>query len=450
MIRKTITASLVVFLLFAAAGIALAGGPFVVDEVGRTGVAQRWINDRMVWCADEGDLSDSVDNAKAIGWIVDALEKWTGATLVNADAESVETATIETQQDTTCSVGDVDADNIDTYADNLEGGVLIVFDKTGDIIAGYYGDENRGNIVGLSRPLGTDESGLYITEGIAIFNGYMLDNDILSTDSARAEALFKGTILHELGHVLNLDHSQVNYDVSKVCTYTDAACTNGHVIPTMFPQLVTTMQGEAPTRDDKITISWIYPSDEFESDFCTITGEIFDADGNPLKGVNVIARSALGGSAPLVDARSFVTGVLQPSCYGDSRYHLHGIKPGIPYRVEYESIGDGFTGASDFEPLGDDSPTGFDSGIISGDTTVKCDNGGDTINMDSVTIDTPNVCAGFNEADGTTDDGSGSSSSSKCSLALRDGGSVSFLLLIPLGLLLLAFRMRPVRQRFDS
>ncbi len=384
-------------ILLATSEIVYAGGPFVVDVVNRTGVAQRWVGDKMKWCADEGKLSNSVNNAEAIQWMSDQLGKWTSITIKNASGTTVSTATIAAEYDPTCGLGDINGTNYEAHVYTSEGPTVVIFDDTGDIIADLVGEQNRNSVVGLSQPIASDSSGLYIIKGVAIFNGLLLDNGVLSSDQSTAEELFKSTVLHELGHLLNLDHSQVNFDVAKACIR-NGPCEDSHVIPTMYPELLTPMQG-IPIRDDKVTLSWIYPTSDFKDDFCTITGEIFDGNGKPLKGVNVIASSALGGSAPMVDSRAFVSGVLKPGCYGDSRYYLHGIKPGIPYKVTYEAIGSEFTGASDFEPL-DNPPRGFPSGTIEstgGDTAVSCSSGGKTIEMASVVIDTPNPCAGFQE-----------------------------------------------------
>jgi hypothetical protein len=449
MLKKILTASVVIFAILALDGVARAGGPFVVDIVNRTGVAQRWENDKLVWCADEGKLSDSVSNSEAVQWIVDALDLWTSVTLKNASNQSVATTAVQTQIDSDCGVGDVDLTNYEDHVYTSTGPTVVIFDDTGDIIADLVGEENRNGVVGLSQPIASDAAGLRITKGVAIFNGLLLDNGVLADTSSAAAALFKGTIVHELGHLLNLDHSQVNFDVAQACVR-NGVCDNAHVIPTMYPELLTPMQGQYLTRDDKVTISWIYPTSGFESDFCTITGEIFDADGRPLKGVNVIAKNALGGTAPMVDARAFVSGVLKPTCYGDSRYYLYGIKPNIPYTVVYEAIGSEFTGASDFEPL-DNPPRGFPSGTIEssgGETTVTCTEGGQTIEMADVTIDTTNPCAGFEGADSVTpgDD----SGSSKCSFVMLGDADLAMLGLI----MILAFMAIPrfvrVRQRIDS
>lgn len=448
MFRKAITASFVIFAILIAEGIARAGGPFVVDVVNRTGVAQRWENDKLVWCADEGKLSDSVNNAEAIQWIADALTKWTSVTLKNASNQSVSTTAVQTQVDATCGVGDVDLSNYEDHVYTSTGPTVVIFDDTGDIIADLVGEENRNGVVGLSQPIASDAAGLRITKGVAIFNGLLLDNGVLASTSSASEALFKGTILHELGHLLNLDHSQVNFDVAQACVR-NGTCENAHVIPTMYPELLTPLQGEYLTRDDKVTISWIYPTDDFEEDFCTIAGEIFDDDGRHLKGVNVIAKSALSGTAPMVDARAFVSGVLKPTCYGDSRYYLRGLKPNIPYKVVYESIGSEFTGASDFEPL-ENPPRGFASGTIEtsgGDTTVTCNEGGQTTEMASVTIDTSNPCAGFEDTDTAASSTEGKTG---CSFVVLNDGDLALLGLIMIFALIATPRLMRVRQRIDS
>ena len=381
------------FMLLLLSSAAIAGGPFVVDMVNRTGVAQRWQNDALEWYVDAGPLSIQISNAVARQWIGEQLNKWTAVKIKNADLTDVSTAIINASYKGTVGE-DIDETNYGSYISAEMGPTVIIFDEDGDITAALVGEQNRQVVVGLSQPLLSDSSGLHIVKGFAMFNGLLQSNGVLSPDQDTANELFKATILHELGHLLNLDHSQVNFDIAQACER-NGICENGNYIPTMYPELLTPTQGEL-ARDDKVTLSWIYPTAAFEQDFCTITGEIFDASGQPLKGVNVLAhRVGEGDTMAMVDARAFVSGVLYPGCHGDSRYYLHGIVPGKQYQVTYEPIGSQFTGASDFEPLGGDSPRGFEAGTIdspSGETTVGCDQGGQTIQMASLTLDVSNPC----------------------------------------------------------
>jgi hypothetical protein len=233
---------------------------------------------------------------------------------------------------------------------------------------------------------------------------------------------FKATMLHELGHLFNLDHSQVNLDIADACDRT-GTCVDGQYIPTMFPELKTFLQGTKVSDDDKITLSWIYPNSTFEDSFCTITGEIQDKDGRPLQGINVIARRVGDGeSLTKEDARSMVSGVLFPGCSKDSkniynfdgRYYLKGIVPGKTYEVIYEELSTEYTGMSGFEPLAS-PPSGFlpegqtEVPILSsgGDTTVKCDKGGETIDMETVKVPVGNPCPSLEPTPAPTTGSSG-------------------------------------------
>jgi hypothetical protein len=448
---RALTSAAALVATIAAAGAAYAGGPFVVDMVGRTGVAQRWQDDKLTYCVDAGDLTSSVKNAEAMQWVTDALSKWTGVTLRDASNASVSTATIKAVRSSECDSVDIDITNYGKYVDDAEGPSYIIFDETGDIVALEMGEENRSSVVGLSMPIASDSEGLHITKGVAIFNGYILTSGVLASTQSEAEELFKATVLHELGHVLNLDHSQTNYDIATECER-GGTCEGSQYIPTMYPELLTKMQ-QYPTRDDKVTISWIYPSDDFKDRFCTITGEVFDGDGLPLKGVYVTAARASGETSPLVDSRSMVSGVLKPACYGDGRYYLHGIVPGYDYSVTYEPIGSEFAGASDFEPL-DNPPRGFPKGQVlstSGETTVRCAEGGETIEMASTTIEVANPCEGSDKLDTSGDEGTGGSSSPfKCSLsagaAASGAGAAELLMALPALCAIVARRRRASRD----
>ena len=202
--RCGIVISVCTVLAFVAFGTAYAGGPFVVDQTNNSGVALRWEDDTLKWCADPGDLSSEVDHDEAVSWISEALSKWEGITLLysNIQPEADTVAVIIEQETSGCPTDDITIDNIDDYLNADEGKTVVVFDETGEIISYLDSPENVDGIVGLSVPLASDDSGLYITKGIAIFNGRMLapDNNTLGSTLATKSSLFKATVLHELGH----------------------------------------------------------------------------------------------------------------------------------------------------------------------------------------------------------------------------------------------------------
>lgn len=395
-------------ILFFCTGYALAGGPFVRDTKYDTGVAQQWTDNKMTWYSDDGDLSMGVRHDTAMPWLTEAINKWTSSYLRDKDGAVVRTTSV--MNDYQGSIGkDVDISNFDEYVSAQPGPTVIIFDKDGAITE-YFAGGAYTQIPGLSQLLLSSDDGTKILKGVIILNGVLLDNRTLDEDQ------FKAAVLHELGHLFNLDHSQVNNDIASRCSLR-GDCTDSQFIPTMYPELKTAMQRYL-TFDDMITISWIYPNADFENKFCTITGEIKDRDGRPLQGVNVVARRVDGG--PIIkkeDSRSMVSGVLYDYCYPDGHYYLHGILPGKAYEVFYEPLSTAYRGMSGFEPL-PEPPSDFDTGAVpgpDGSSTVSCSSGGQTIQMNTVQIDVSTPCP---VGTGSTGDTAPASSGGGCSLIL--------------------------------
>lgn len=427
-----------------------AGGPFVVDEVGKTGVAQRWQNNALTYSIDKGDLATGYDNAEGVALVQEMIAKWVDVTLENPDREGEEidttvfSASVQSQP-----AEDITVDNYDSALSTSNTSTYIIFDPNGAITEdlGY----DKDSVVGLSQPLASDSSGLSITKGVVILNGYLLDDNTLTLNQ------FKAAVLHELGHLINLDHTQVNYDAIKNCSL-GKSCGYNYAVPTMYPILVSELQATLKI-DDKITVSWIYPkvddaSQKFNPNYGAITGAIFDADGQPLKGVNVIAMlcdtydeandtcyTATDPDLARVDVRSMVSGVLYPEYYGDSKYYLYGLLPGHKFKVVCESIASQFTGASGFEPI-PNPPQGIsDCNIESPDGSVApvtVESAGQLIEMASKTIDVTNPCP----ESICGDSGSGGSSSSKCSLLPVGEGAAGELAFLAVALAAIGLRRR--------
>jgi hypothetical protein len=400
-----ITISIVINLFIS--NCAIAGGPFVRDVTNNTGVAQQWTDNKLTWFSDDGDLSNGISHETAMGWLTEAIGKWTGSFLYDTATTTVKTTSVT--NDYQGSIGkDIDISNFDEYVSAQPGETVIIFDKDGAITE-YFAGGAYTQIPGLSQLLLSSDDGTKIIKGVVILNGVLLDNRTLS------EEQFKAAVLHELGHLFNLDHAQVNEDIASACSLR-GGCTDGQYIPTMYPELKTWMQSNL-VFDDMITISWIYPNENFKTKFCTITGEIQDRDGRPLQGVNVIARRVgEGETIKRMDSRSMVSGVLYDYCYPDGHYYLHGIRPGKTYEVFYEPLSTKYRGMSGFEPL-PEPPSDFDTGTITtsdGSSTVSCSSGGQTIEMPTVKIDVSNPCP----AGGTEAETAPASAGGGCSLIL--------------------------------
>jgi hypothetical protein len=342
------------------------------------------LDKNLVWYSEDGILTTSVDNRTAKGWVTEAMNKWVNASLHDKAGTFVKTVDVKATY--VGSVGE-EINNFETYqkyAAREEGPTVIVFDKDGSITNQIAPGQADG-IPGLSEILLSDSTGKKILKGIVVLNGRLLGGGTITLTQKQ----FKAAVLHELGHLFNLDHAQVNLDVADACDLipgddTDPDCPDAQFIPTMFPGLKTYRQGNELKFDDIITISWIYPNSTFQNSFCTVTGEIQDMNGRPMQGVNVVAKLVSSVETSVKeDTRSMVSGVLYPTCTTNGTYYLYGIVPGKSYEVIYEPLSEEYTGMSGFEPLAN-PPKGFETASIG---TVNCDAGGETIEMEAVKID---------------------------------------------------------------
>ena len=359
--------------------VLIAGGPWVVDEQTNSGVPARWTDNKILWFSDAGPLSTTVTNDTAVPWMIAAFEKWVATTLRNSEgvSESPVNVTVEYGG----SVGyDITVDNYGEFWNEASGPTVVIFDATGEILEQIYGVPN---VLGLTNDPVLDDSGIYIVKNTAIISGKVLDDSIITEEQIRA------VMTHEAGHLLNLDHSVVNHDLAAECSISEDPCANATVIPTMYPQIKSYVQ-QNPIDDDIISLGFIYPRDWFTSNFCTIRGRILNQDNCPVQGVHVVAfRVGEGDAEARADARGMVSGILYPACYGNGDYYLAGIIPGKTYKVFYEPV-PYFSGASGVEPLGEDSPSGFESAYITrnGDEVlISCDDAGGYITMDDVNFE---------------------------------------------------------------
>jgi hypothetical protein len=389
----------------------------------------RWTNDTVSWHYDKGELAPGVTNQDAVNWLNEAMNEWVSAQMEDPDDPLLPFISVATVQHLNMGPlgDDITAQNMNDSYEIPGVNAFIIFDYDGSIVEGFGFDAE--GVLGLTYHYGFDASGHYITRAFVILNGAVLGTLLSQND-------FQAMMRHELGHLFNLDHSQVNWQY--VPEDPSQPFTGDGNIPTMYPNLVTWRQ-ENIVRDDKIGLGWIYPDSNFQNRYCTIKGEIKDAEGNSLQGVNVVAKAAVGENTGMVDVRSMVSGAMYPPCMGAGEYVLQGIKPGREYQVFYEGIGSEFTGASGFEPfpcIGDEygnangvleagelCPPVVPTGNITkgGDVTVSCGSGGDEIVMDTVQIDVFNPCSevGTSLGEGTDNFFSEPSAKGGCSLILE-------------------------------
>lgn len=196
---------------------------------------------------------------------------------------------------------DIDSDNYQTYIYTASGTTtndltladgfnVVAFDDDGEITAAIAGTANKFNVLGFASINIFSQSTGIISDGQAVINcrcvtGHPTLGNCTSGGSiiTVSEDELDFTILHEMGHFLNLDHTQVNYEL-----FTNSITSDDVDIPVMFPVSFEDDQ-ITPRTDDKAALGALYPSTSFLAAKCLVTGTVTDSDGNALRCADIEA-----------------------------------------------------------------------------------------------------------------------------------------------------------------
>ncbi len=290
-------------------GSAFGGGPrFVASD--HTPV--RWNPARVAYVIDAGKLG-SRSQEDAAGLVRGAFSTW----------ENVDTASI-TFEDKGFLPVDVNVTNYEQYIDvKRPEGNVVIFDDDGEITEDVFGIGSSSIILGFAAAV---PQGKTFSYAFAVLNGPN------STDS-----LFAPTIVHELGHLIGLDHTQAGSEF--------AGTSNSQSVPVMYP-ILQFFPTRVLLRDDIAWVSWLYPTAEFAATTGTITGKVFRANGSPLLGANVVAVLVQDQAESRNERVSVVSDFLTN---GDGSFEIPGLKPGN-YQVFIEPIDPAFTVGSRVGP----------------------------------------------------------------------------------------------------
>lgn len=393
-------------LIYLLSSTAHAGGALLIDAFSHSGKAFRWPQNKIVWYSDAGDLSSTVDHDTAVSWIQSALEDWANVTVTNAEGKSSSIASLQVEYGG--DVGEVvTLDNAQKYLKAESGKTVAIFDEDGMILQSLGYDTS--SIIAVTTHTFADLETKDILRGVIIFNGVILEGSSLGNTAAEKAESYRANIQHETGHLLNLEHSQTNLDIALNCTK-GGECPNAQYIPTMYPELKTTLQ-RFPTRDDKFTLAWLYPSASFSSNFCAVRGVLHDRNDNPLRGVNIIARRVdQSTQARRQYTHSSVTGALYSGCANKSNYAIYGLLPGKTYEIYYEPLTDEYNnsvdGVSGFGFSLAELNFAFEPQYIptdSGATTLVCQKAGDVIELPTAKVDVETPCQQYFSASDSTE-----------------------------------------------
>jgi hypothetical protein len=351
--------------------VSSAGGPmFVTGNTASTpGQSYRWTMP-ISYKTDMGSLGNQT-NSDANKLVTTAFQTWQSVATANLNIQNAGQLSHDITSADFPKPGTTFLDQIGNCSDTSQPVNSIIYDQNGSIITALGYDNN--STLGFAQSLCADYSAGTYTRGWAILNGRFIDGST-STSSHQTVTLaqFQAAFTHEFGHLLGLDHSQINVNCLSSCSPDDLAG-----VPLMFPYLLDGTSGTLST-DDIAAISLLYPSVGFSVTTGRIQGRVFFSDGvTPAEGYNVVAR--LVGN-PRRIAVSSVSGFLFTSFFGNplnpdndlgsyyfggdfgshdtnliGYYDIPGLPPG-DYTIEVEALhNDGdtaFIGSSGVGPIG--------------------------------------------------------------------------------------------------
>lgn len=289
-----------IVLLLADVTTAYSAGP---SNVSPTGVASAWNNSTSIKYHPEDGTCGPFSNSGMIDRFGDLMSLWTSLPEVDLQMEAV-----------TGLLGQVGIDNYTDFIalstadtgpmnDNLN---PVIFDNDASIVAELVGEENKYLILGFAGATKYSSDETQILDGQSLINCACIEGqapcfvDSLNEYLEISEEELNFTILHEMGHFLNLDHSNANS-----LYYDNGGINDDQYIPVMFPvSFESSGQAIAPRTDDIVSLAAIYPSQVFQDDWCTVTGVILDEEQNELMCADVWAYR----NADAADTISNVTG----------------------------------------------------------------------------------------------------------------------------------------------
>lgn len=312
---------LILFLTFSLPSHPYAGGP--LNTVSGRAVVYPGSLFPLSYHPDRGNLG-SFSNRLATALVDAAFKTW----------ENVPAAAITFQNGGHLPV-DVTRINYPRYLDNFNDGINpVIFDTDGSIIDAEFGLGASNGIIGFAGSSYNPATGYY-AEGLAVLNGRFT--------AVFDDKQFKATLVHEIGHFIGLDHTQINGDYVN-----DGDTLNDRYVPTMYPTATDddTALGE-PNPDDQAALALLYPASNVSTAYGLIEGSVRRANGAPVLGANVVAVKV--GD----EDYSRFSSVSDYYRQNSGEFALY-VTPG-EYTVFIEPINPAFTGGSSVGPYAGDA-----------------------------------------------------------------------------------------------
>jgi len=301
--------------------------------------ALRWdVSSAVVWNPDGGVLG-SWSNATAVTEMDTGFGVWdaVGQTTINyaQGAQIVDGAMTPV---------DVTAANYAAVIALDNGQNPVVFDNDRQIFD-MLG--TPGAVLGFAGFLRTDGAGT-ITKGYAVMEGDWIDGDA-GDGRETTLTIFRGAIVHEIGHFGGLGHSEVNGHLSVGL----GACPPPTAVN--FETMNPFGHDDAASlhHDDRIGISSLYPSASFINNRARIQGTLFGIDGvTGFDGANMILRVDTANCTSLYNnAQATQSGVNSGEDGGPGSYLFRGLTVPNTHTLEVAAVQGGGS-----YPIGGASP----------------------------------------------------------------------------------------------
>ena len=324
-------------------GFALAGGP--LNTCPGTGI--KWPGTGTINLSYDQGVLGSRTKAASDALVSNAIALWTNVT----------TASVVVRQDPitipNSSGGgsylpvDVTPANFATY-DMFAGntytfnGNPVIYDSDGSILESVYGVGASNSILGFAGSGGPCSG---YTRGEAVLNGKPFLTNNLGQQIVLSDATMTTTIAHEVGHLIGLDHTQLNSVQGGISSSSN--------YPLMYPIAARTTG--TLHEDDAAAITALYPDTTANSAYGQITGNFRTIGGVAINGANIFAQGSAGNFSVVSDFLDQGTG-----------YFRLYVPPGT-YTLHAGAIQTNFTGGSGVGPYSSDwNGASFQPPIYSG------------------------------------------------------------------------------------
>ncbi|MCI5072452.1 hypothetical protein MRY82_05865 [bacterium] len=273
----------------------------------------------IVYRVETGNLTASVNNVQARNILSDSFSVWENV-FGAQDFSFNEGVSLGLDITLINYKNFIDIDSSGNFY-NKTSDTVVIFDDNGAIINDLFNSVAPGSgssILGIASPGRFNASNFEITAGFIIINGAVTGSD---------QDVIAATATHELGHLLNLAHTQLNSEQAL-----NGSSADDDVVPTMFPFIPDDATvSESLELDDQFSMSLLYPDNSEILSRNEIRGHVLRKNGKGVRAVNVTCRD---DADPLKNAVSY----LSDQSYTNDGNYLCGLLPSGDYTVKVETV----------------------------------------------------------------------------------------------------------------